>query len=178
MKQRYLWLFLAAAMCAVVAGAAAQEQAPSSVAPEPRFPNADRREALARAFPEIDGLFRAFASQSRVPGIAWGVLVDGALVHSGTAGQRETRTGSPVTLDTVFRIASMTKSFTAVAILRLRDEGRLSLDDPAERYVPELAGLKCPDHRFAPHHHPSPAVARGRVSRRQSVGRPAARRDG
>lgn len=144
MKQRYLWLFLVAAMCAVVAGAAAQEQAPSSVAPEPRFPNADRREALARAFPEIDGLFRAFASQSRVPGIAWGVLVDGALVHSGTAGQRETRTGSPVTLDTVFRIASMTKSFTAVAILRLRDEGRLSLDDPAERYVPELAGLKYP----------------------------------
>lgn len=38
----------------------------------------------------------------------------------------------------VFRIASMTKSFTAIAIMRLGDEGRLSLDDPAERYVPEL----------------------------------------
>jgi CubicO group peptidase (beta-lactamase class C family) len=44
----------------------------------------------------------------------------------------------------VFRIASMTKSFTAMAILRLRDDGRLSLDDPAEKYVPELAGLAYP----------------------------------
>jgi CubicO group peptidase (beta-lactamase class C family) len=35
----------------------------------------------------------------------------------------------------------MTKSFTALCILKLRDEGKLSLEDPAERYVPELAGL-------------------------------------
>jgi CubicO group peptidase (beta-lactamase class C family) len=42
----------------------------------------------------------------------------------------------------VFRIASMTKSFTAISILKLRDEGKLSLDDPVERYVPEMAGMK------------------------------------
>ena len=47
------------------------------------------------------------------------------------AGVRETATKAPVTPDTVFRIASMTKSFTAMAILKLRDEGKLSLDDPA-----------------------------------------------
>ena len=46
--------------------------------------------------------------------------------------------------NTVFRIASMTKSFTALAILKLRDEGKLSLDDPAEKYVPELRALKYP----------------------------------
>ena len=51
---------------------------------------------------------------------------------------------APVDADTVFRIASMTKSFTAISILKLRDEGKLSLDDPAERYVPEMAGLKYP----------------------------------
>jgi CubicO group peptidase (beta-lactamase class C family) len=44
----------------------------------------------------------------------------------------------------VFRIASMTKSFTALSILKLRDEGKLSLDDPAERYLPELKALKYP----------------------------------
>ena len=38
----------------------------------------------------------------------------------------------------------MTKSFTALAILKLRDEGRLSLDDPASRFIPELAGLEQP----------------------------------
>ena len=44
--------------------------------------------------------------------------------------------------DTVFRIASMTKSFTASAILALRDDGLLELDDPAEEYVPELRGWR------------------------------------
>jgi D-alanyl-D-alanine-carboxypeptidase/D-alanyl-D-alanine-endopeptidase len=79
-----------------------------------------------------------------VPGMAWGVIVDGVLVHSGTLGVQDTATNAPVTPDSVFRIASMTKSFTAVAILTLRDEGKLSLDDLAERYVPELKALKYP----------------------------------
>jgi CubicO group peptidase (beta-lactamase class C family) len=51
---------------------------------------------------------------------------------------------APVDADTVFRIASMTKSFTAMSILKLRDEGKLALDDPAERYVPEMAGFRYP----------------------------------
>ena len=53
-------------------------------------------------------------------------------------------TQAPVTPDSVFRIASMTKSFTAAAILSLRDAGKLSLDDAAETYVPELKGLAYP----------------------------------
>jgi CubicO group peptidase (beta-lactamase class C family) len=62
----------------------------------------------------------------------------------GTAGYRELARRAPVDSATVFRIASMTKSFTAVAILQLRDAGKLALDDPVERYVPELAGLRYP----------------------------------
>jgi CubicO group peptidase (beta-lactamase class C family) len=87
---------------------------------------------------------RDFAKRSHVPGIAYGVIVDGRLAHVGTAGYRELSSRSPVDTATVFRIASMTKSFTAAAILQLRDAGRLSLDDPAERYVPELGGLRYP----------------------------------
>ena len=79
-----------------------------------------------------------------MPGIAYGVLIDGQLVHTGGVGVRDLASRSPITPDTVFRIASMTKSFTALCILKLRDEGKLSLDDPAERYVPELAGLRYP----------------------------------
>jgi CubicO group peptidase (beta-lactamase class C family) len=105
---------------------------------------ASRAQRFAPAFAEIDQITRAFAERQHVPGIAYGVLVDGALVHTGTFGFRELAGKTPVDADTVFRIASMTKSFTALCILKLRDDGKLALDDPAERYVPELAGLKYP----------------------------------
>ncbi len=104
----------------------------------------DRAARLRAALPEIDRMFAAFAETSRVPGMAYGLLIDGQLVHTGGVGVRELAGRTAVTSDTVFRIASMTKSFTALSILKLRDEGKLSLDDPAERHVPELAGLKYP----------------------------------
>ena len=110
----------------------------------PSFADPERVARLSAAFPEIDQLMQGFAERSHVPGIAYGIIVDGRLAHVGTSGLREVRSGAPVERSSVFRIASMTKSFTALAILRLRDEGRLSLDDPAERYVPELAGLAYP----------------------------------
>ena len=108
------------------------------------FPVPDRRAKLESAHGDIDRLFADFIKASHVPGAAWGVIIDGELAHSGAAGVRDTVSNTPVDVDTVFRIASMTKSFTAVAILKLRDEGKLSLDDPAERYVPELKTLRYP----------------------------------
>ncbi len=124
--------------------AARLQVAAGASAPLARFTAPDRRERLARAFPQIDQVFSEFAARTRVPGIAWGLVIDGQLVHTGAAGVRDLATKAPVDADTVFRIASMTKSFTAVAILRLRDEGKLGLDDPAERYVPELKALASP----------------------------------
>lgn len=118
--------------------------APSAAAQAPAFDNTRRMEQLSAAFPEIDRLMRDFAARSRVPGIAYGIVIDGRLAHVGTAGIREVPSRAPVDTGTVFRIASMSKSFAAAAILQLRDEGRLSLDDPAEKYVPELAGLAYP----------------------------------
>jgi CubicO group peptidase (beta-lactamase class C family) len=89
-------------------------------------------------------MFRDFVTEAHVPGAAWGIVIDGELAHSGAAGYRDVAAKAPVDADTVFRIASMTKSFTALSILKLRDEGKLSLDDPAERYVPELKNLTYP----------------------------------
>jgi CubicO group peptidase (beta-lactamase class C family) len=117
---------------------------PTFKAPPPRFADPDRRSKLATAFGDIDTLFRGFAEKSRVPGAAWGIVIDGQLAHTGTFGYRDPDAKAPVEPDTVFRIASMTKSFTAVAILALRDDGKLSLDDPAEKYVPELKSLAYP----------------------------------
>jgi CubicO group peptidase (beta-lactamase class C family) len=119
----------------------------------PRFTDPNRVAKLRSAFPEIDRLMSEFAVRSHVPGIAYGIVLDGEIVHTGATGTRDvalegmttmTTMKAPVGADTVFRIASMTKSFTALSILKLRDEGKLSLDDPAERYVPELAGLVYP----------------------------------
>jgi CubicO group peptidase (beta-lactamase class C family) len=103
-----------------------------------------RRPDRATVFVEIDRLVHDFMEREHVPGAAWGIILDGTFVHRGTAGVRERATSAPVTPDTVFRIASMTKSFTAMAVLKLRDEGRLALDDPVERHVPELRGLRYP----------------------------------
>jgi CubicO group peptidase (beta-lactamase class C family) len=113
-------------------------------APAPRFADPDRHTKLENAFPEIDRIAEDFTSVNHVPGAAWGIVIDGELVHAGVTGYRDLPSKSPVTQDSVFRIASMTKSFTAISILKLRDEGKRSLDDPAEKYVPELKALVYP----------------------------------
>lgn len=133
------------AIALIAPGAAmAQESPSSSIAPPARFSDADRAAKLATAYPAIDSMMRGFAERARVPGIGYAVIVDGKIAHVGVAGLREVATRSPVDTATVFRIASMSKSFAAVAILQLRDAGRLSLDDPAEKYVPELADVRYP----------------------------------
>ena len=118
---------------------------PAALSAEPaRFTDPDRVAKLSAAFGDIDRVFREFAERQHIPGAVWGIVIDGRLAHVGVTGYRDVAARSPVDSGTVFRIASMTKSFTAMAILKLRDEGKLSLDDPAERWVPELAGLPYP----------------------------------
>jgi serine-type D-Ala-D-Ala carboxypeptidase/endopeptidase len=86
-----------------------------------------------------DALAAGFQQGGGQPGLAYGIVVGGELVHAAGLGERYLG-GPPPDADTVFRIASMTKSFTASAILALRDDGALGLDDLAEAYVPELRG--------------------------------------
>jgi CubicO group peptidase (beta-lactamase class C family) len=118
--------------------------APSLVQAQSGFTDPDRLAKLRTALPEIDRIAREFVERNHVPGAAWGIVVDGKLIHAGVAGLREVASRSPVDTSTVFRIASMSKSFAAASILKLRDEGKLSLEDLAEKYVPELKGLKYP----------------------------------
>jgi CubicO group peptidase (beta-lactamase class C family) len=90
-----------------------------------------------------DAIAARFAARGGQPGLAYGIVAGGALVHSGGFGERWS--GGPVPdADAVFRIASMTKSFTASLILLLRDRGSLRLDDVAQNYVPELSGVELP----------------------------------
>jgi CubicO group peptidase (beta-lactamase class C family) len=68
-------------------------------------------------------------------------VVDGELVWSKGYGVGDVEARAPVDVDTVFRMGSMTKTLTATAIMQLRDEGKLRLDDLAWKYVPELADV-------------------------------------
>jgi CubicO group peptidase (beta-lactamase class C family) len=90
-------------------------------------------------FADVDALAAGHQQRGGQPGLAFGIVLGGELVHAAGLGERHLG-GPPPDADTVFRIASMTKSFTASAILTLRDDGVLKLDDPAEEYVPELRG--------------------------------------
>ena len=85
-----------------------------------------------------------FQAEGGQPGIAFGVVAGGRLVHSGGFGERRRHGGAPPDAHTRFRIASMTKSFTASALLQLRDDGALRLDDPLAEYVPAAAQLRGP----------------------------------
>jgi len=98
----------------------------------------------ANSFAEIDRTFDEYRLDAHIPGMVYGIVIDGRLVHVKGLGVQDLETNRQVTADTLFRIASMTKSFTALSILKLRDEGRLSLDAPAETYLPEIRGWRYP----------------------------------
>jgi CubicO group peptidase (beta-lactamase class C family) len=93
------------------------------------------------ALAAVDAIADSFQRRGGQPGLAYGVVAGGSLVHARGLGERWIG-GPPPDAGTVFRIASMTKSFTAAAVLSLRDDGVLALDDPVEDYVPELRGLR------------------------------------
>ena len=97
----------------------------------------------------VDEVIAELHATTLRPGVAYGVVVDGRLVHSGGLGGL-TVGGPTPDADSVFRIASMTKSFTAACLLGLRDEGAVRLDDPVARYVPELTDLRGPTADSAP----------------------------
>jgi len=92
---------------------------------------------------EVGDAFAKFQQRTPVPGLAYAVVKDGKIVLSSVQGV-QTIGGAPVMMDTRFRIASMSKAFTALAILKLRDDGKLSLDDLAEKHVPEMRGWTYP----------------------------------
>src|SRR5215831_10443599 len=98
----------------------------------------------AGAFEVADHVFADFCLDAHIPGLVYGVVANGQLVHVGAFGVQDLTSGRPVTADTLFRIASMTKAFTALTVLKLRDDGRVRLDALAEEYVPELRGWKYP----------------------------------
>ncbi|MEI9919866.1 MAG: serine hydrolase domain-containing protein [Bacteroidota bacterium] len=95
---------------------------------------------VSKFYPIIDTVFKRYAKRNSFPSIAYGLVIGDSLVYSGATGLANVKDKRAATTKTLYRIASMSKSFTAMAILKLRDEGKLSLTDPVSKYIPEING--------------------------------------
>jgi CubicO group peptidase (beta-lactamase class C family) len=110
----------------------------------PVFANDNRLEKIKDIMPEMQQLIEEHAKVRNIPGIAYGIVVDDELVVASATGLINLENKLPATTKSSFRIASMTKSFTAMAILKLRDEAKLSLNDPVAQYIDEMSGMEYP----------------------------------
>jgi D-alanyl-D-alanine carboxypeptidase len=86
----------------------------------------------------LDRYILADMEARHIPAVVFGVFRDGKMLRSGAYGYSNLELGVPATTNTVFEIGSVTKQFTATLILKLREEGKLSLDDPIGKFVDTL----------------------------------------
>src|SRR6202158_1684198 len=108
---------------------------------------------LPRAKPESVGMssarlarigevLRADIERGRIPGAVVAVARKGKLVYFEAFGYRDKVAGVPMTTDTIFSIASMTKPMVTVGALELYEQGRLLIDDPVSSYLPQFAKMQ------------------------------------
>jgi CubicO group peptidase (beta-lactamase class C family) len=106
----------------------------------PAFTDSAAFERMKPFFPVVDKLYKDYAEKNHFPSISYGVVVGNQLVYSGATGIANVKDNRPASTKMLYRIASMSKSFTGMAILKLRDEGKLNLTDPVSKYVSEING--------------------------------------
>lgn len=153
-RRAALGLCLAASACASgrAATPASTTVGPRAVVVHPRiderppgfFRDPLRLAKLWLAIPKLHDIAAAAVKDEAVPGVAVALVVDDRLVWAEGFGVQDLESRAPVTTKSVFGIGSITKPITALAVLRLRDEGLLALDAPAATYVPEIAGVGLP----------------------------------
>jgi CubicO group peptidase (beta-lactamase class C family) len=102
--------------------------------------NANAQNSPASA--ALDASLRGAVEAKDVPGVVALVTDRERVLYQGAFGVADVATGRPLNADALFRIASMTKPVTSVALMQLVEKGRVSLEDPAEEYLPELKGLQ------------------------------------
>ena len=94
---------------------------------------------MKRSWSEFEAYVHETMEKENIPGAAVAVAERGRVIYKKGFGYRDIAQKLAVTSETIFGIASVTKSFTAAAILELEKEGKLSVNDPVTKYIPELA---------------------------------------
>ena len=141
-KKRTLTLttaLLLAAQFGVTVNATAAEKAPSfpDYAQEAAGPHFDASKIAA-----LEERMKQFVTDGDAKGITTLLVKDGKIISHMQAGIRRASDKAPIADDTMYRIYSMTKPITGVALMALYEEGKFSLDDPIDKYIPEFANLK------------------------------------
>lgn len=93
----------------------------------------------AERLTRIDEAMKEYIAEDRLPGSVTLVARHGKIVHLSAHGYRDIEKKSPLQTDAIFRIASQTKATVSVGIMMLQEEGKLLIDDPLSRYLPEFA---------------------------------------
>ena len=88
---------------------------------------------------QIDAVLRRATEAKEVPGVVALAANDKGVIYEGAFGTRDLAKGPAMTLDTIFRLASMTKAVTTVAAMQLVEQGKLQLDQPVGNILPELS---------------------------------------
>jgi CubicO group peptidase (beta-lactamase class C family) len=91
---------------------------------------------------QLKAAMQQMVDQKELAGIVTVVARHGKIVQFETFGQQDVDAGIPMAKDTIVRIFSMTKPIVGVALMTLYDQGKFKLEDPVEKYIPELANLK------------------------------------
>ena len=128
-------------ICAIVAAGVLSSSAAAQDTPLPRAKPEDAGMSSAR-LGEIAKTLNADVARGRIPGAVVAIARRGKLVYFEAFGYRDKAAGVPMTTDTIFNIASMTKPMAAVAALQLYEQGKLLMDDPLAKYFPKFADAK------------------------------------
>jgi CubicO group peptidase (beta-lactamase class C family) len=88
---------------------------------------------------ELSTFMQSLVDDGKIAGGVTMMARHGKVVHLEAVGMADRESGKPMTTDAIFRIASMTKPVTSVAIMMLWEEGKLDLDDPVSKFIPEFA---------------------------------------
>jgi CubicO group peptidase (beta-lactamase class C family) len=124
-----LLLALASVLCLAAAAVAAE------------LPTAEPAGQGIIRLDRISAYFTAEAAKKRIPGAVVMIARNGRVVYDQAFGLRDPATGAPMRTDSIFRIYSMTKPITGVAVLMLMQDGKISLSDPVSKYLPALKSM-------------------------------------
>jgi methyl acetate hydrolase len=91
---------------------------------------------------KVDGFLRSRVADGDLPGVVAMVVDREATIYTGLFGKADVAQNRPMTLDSIFRIASMTKPVTSLAAMMLVEQGQLGLDDPITKYLPEFSHVR------------------------------------